>query len=358
VHNKLNEVTQYNSTLVAYDHGNNSGSNASCGNGNIADDGIRTFAYDAFNRLTTVTPVSGDRTGRPRFYAADNTCSFVVTSKRCPMGHIFSFTYWYSRLRWHVMPKSSGNGRHRRGNRRYQRHRSFVGPVGSYDLVGAGQFALLTALGMREKHALLDIGCGSLRGGRFAIMYLKPGMYCGIEPERWLVEEGIDREIGRELVAMKRPMFKFDRAFNLNAFGRTFDYIIAQSIFSHASQEQIRCCLSEARKVMAPDAIFVATFVRGNDDYRGEKWVYPGLAKYTLKSFSKLVTNEGLTCQPLNWTHPHGQTWVSITQEGRRVPVPSLEDNVRIVVLEHQLKTVTNRLSKFTERLRRFEPRI
>jgi YD repeat-containing protein len=54
-HNKLNEVTQYNSTAVLYDHGNNSGSGASRGNGNIADDGIRTFAYDAFNRLTTVT---------------------------------------------------------------------------------------------------------------------------------------------------------------------------------------------------------------------------------------------------------------------------------------------------------------
>jgi RHS repeat-associated protein len=65
-HNKLNEVTAYGvlpaSTAVLYDHGNNSGSGASRGNGNIVDDGIRTYAYDAFNRLTTVTNKSSSQT--------------------------------------------------------------------------------------------------------------------------------------------------------------------------------------------------------------------------------------------------------------------------------------------------------
>jgi RHS repeat-associated protein len=58
-HNKLNEVTAYGvspaSTPVLYDHGNNSGPTASRGNGNIVDDGVRTYAYDALNRLTTVS---------------------------------------------------------------------------------------------------------------------------------------------------------------------------------------------------------------------------------------------------------------------------------------------------------------
>jgi RHS repeat-associated protein len=53
-HNKLNEVTQYGSTPVYYDQGNNSGTPPQKGNGNIIDDGVRTYAYDAFNRLTTV----------------------------------------------------------------------------------------------------------------------------------------------------------------------------------------------------------------------------------------------------------------------------------------------------------------
>ena len=56
-------------------------------------------------------------------------------------------------------------------------HRAFVGPREHYDIVGAMQFTLLYFLGLREHHYLLDIGCGSLRAGRFFIMYLKPGHY-------------------------------------------------------------------------------------------------------------------------------------------------------------------------------------
>src|SRR4029077_1473795 len=39
---------------VLYDHGNNTTPHADRGNGNIVDDGVRLYAYDALNRLTTV----------------------------------------------------------------------------------------------------------------------------------------------------------------------------------------------------------------------------------------------------------------------------------------------------------------
>src|SRR5690242_11872125 len=65
-------------------------------------------------------------------------------------------------------------------------YRSFVGPPERYDLLAALQFNLLTSLGLREYHSLLDIGCGSLRAGRLFMTYLLPGNYCGVEPEQWL----------------------------------------------------------------------------------------------------------------------------------------------------------------------------
>src|SRR5882724_2651405 len=55
VHNKLNEVKQYASTPVHYDHGNNTAPHGGRGNGNIVDDGIRSYTYDAFNRLTRIS---------------------------------------------------------------------------------------------------------------------------------------------------------------------------------------------------------------------------------------------------------------------------------------------------------------
>ena len=77
-------------------------------------------------------------------------------------------------------------------------YRAFVDFPERYDLGAALQFGLLTALGLREDHALLDIGCGSLRAGRLFIVYLRPGRYVGIEPEQWLLDEGIRQELGQE----------------------------------------------------------------------------------------------------------------------------------------------------------------
>ena len=72
-------------------------------------------------------------------------------------------------------------------------HRAWVGSPDNYDLSSALQFSLLTSLGLRENHTLLDIGCGSLRGGRLALMYLLPEHYYGIEPEQWLIDEGFKK---------------------------------------------------------------------------------------------------------------------------------------------------------------------
>ena len=109
-------------------------------------------------------------------------------------------------------------------------YRAFVGPPDDYDLLGALQFSLLTALGLREHHYLLDIGCGSLRAGRLFIPYLLPERYFAIEPERWLIDEGIRLEIGQAQVDIKKPTFSQESDFTLSCFGRSFDFLMAQSI--------------------------------------------------------------------------------------------------------------------------------
>src|SRR5437667_11270715 len=98
-------------------------------------------------------------------------------------------------------------------------YRAYVGPPERYDVMAATQFHLLTSLGLRDFHTLLDIGCGSLRLGRLAIPYLRPGRYHGLEPNRWLVDEGISRECGGDLVRIKQPSFRHDDDFSLTRFG-------------------------------------------------------------------------------------------------------------------------------------------
>ena len=192
-------------------------------------------------------------------------------------------------------------------------YRAFVGPPQNYDIIAAMQFNLLTGVGLREHHTLLDIGCGSLRAGRLFIPFLLPGHYYGLEPNRWLVQQGVEREIGRDLVRIKRPVFDHNTEFKLTVFGRQFDYLLAQSIFSHAAPTQIVTCLREARKVMHPESIFLATYVPGPENYDGDDWVYPDCVNYTEARMLQFAREAGLIAQPQPWQHPHNQSWLMIT---------------------------------------------
>ena len=85
-----------------------------------------------------------------------------------------------------------------------QHYLAFVGPPTQYDFMGATQFRLLTSLGLRANHHLLDFGCGSLRAGKLFIVYLSKGHYFGIEPNKWLIEDAINNQVGKDLIGLKK----------------------------------------------------------------------------------------------------------------------------------------------------------
>jgi SAM-dependent methyltransferase len=152
-----------------------------------------------------------------------------------------------------------------------RRYRSYMRAPQDYGWMGAYQFEYLLRLGLRERDSLLDIGCGSLRGGRLFIPYLLPGRYHGIERDVSLIQEGLDHELGRSILEVKRPTFLIDSDYTCSAFGRTFDYLLAHSVFSHTPVQHIRRCLAEARKCMAPASVFAASFTPGSSDYADEQ---------------------------------------------------------------------------------------
>jgi hypothetical protein len=202
-------------------------------------------------------------------------------------------------------------------------HRLFVGPPDKYDVVAAMQFNVLTLLGLREHHALLDIGCGSLRGGRLFIPYLRPERYFGIEPEAWLIEDGIKHELGDDLIRIKRPRFSHDGDFTLSVFGQRFDYLLAHSIFSHAAPAQIRRCLAEGRRVMDGMSMFAATYFEGAESYAGDEWQYPGPVTYRFEDLRAMAEEQGFTALRLAWPHPSGQSWMVILDRGQEHRVPT-----------------------------------
>lgn len=188
-------------------------------------------------------------------------------------------------------------------------YRAYVGPPEEYDLIAAMTFNLLTTLGLRQHHTLLDIGCGSLRAGRLFMPYLNPGKYVGIEPNQWLVEEGIRKEIGEDLVRIKRPRLLYSSSPTvLEGSGLTIDFAVAQSIFSHCGLDLIGSWLGGISSSLAPTGVLAATFLLGESDFSGGGWVYPESVAYTVQSMEKTADDLGYRFQLLDWHHPR-QKW-------------------------------------------------
>ena len=188
-------------------------------------------------------------------------------------------------------------------------YRAYVGPPEDYDLIAAMTFNLLTTLGLRQDHSLLDIGCGSLRIGRLLIPYLNRGKYFGVEPNEWLVEEGINREIGKSLVEIKQPTFFFSDSPGIITQAKVaFDFALAQSIFSHCGLNLIKNWLAAISRSLARDGALVATFLIGAEDSRQTGWIYPECVNHCSATLERAGKDVDLRLEILDWKHPR-QTW-------------------------------------------------
>lgn len=204
-----------------------------------------------------------------------------------------------------------------------EHYTAYVGPPEQYDYMGATQFALLFLLGLREQHRVLDFGCGSLRAGRLLIPYLNPGNYFGVEPNAWLVEDGIKHQLGG-LERIKRPTFSASDGFDADVFGVSFDFIVAQSIFSHSGPQLTAKALASFARVLEPSGLCAVTFIEGDED-TPEGWFYTGLTnrgtvRYRPALIERLASEAGLSASRIPWKHPRQIWWLL----GRELP-PSAE---------------------------------
>jgi SAM-dependent methyltransferase len=137
---------------------------------------------------------------------------------------------------------------------------------GLWEEIGKLQIDFLTGEGMQPTDTLLDLGCGTLRGGRHFINYLDTGKYCGIDISGKAIEAAREL-VEREGLADKQPelIHNPDGDLKFDEFqGRTFDFIMAQSVFTHLREEHIRECLENVHKALDPRSKFYFTFVEAD----------------------------------------------------------------------------------------------
>jgi SAM-dependent methyltransferase len=207
-------------------------------------------------------------------------------------------------------------------------YQAYVGGPGRYDRLSALQFQVLIAAGLRDDHRVCDVGCGSLRLGRLLIPFLRPRRYFGIEPNRWLVEDGFERELGRDIISLKHPEFRYVDDFSLDGFGEKFDYVIAYSVLTHCYPDLFLHGLEGMKRALAPKGVVIATFVENEGEAGGtgvlhpgggNGWLYPKCVRYTWAEVADLVDKSGLVGSRVTRKDRHRQQWLVAGPSERQV---------------------------------------
>lgn len=218
-------------------------------------------------------------------------------------------------------------------------HRTWIG--GLWEEMGRLQLDYLVAEGLEPGLNLLDVGCGCLRGGVHFVRHLDPGRYFGIDVSAPLLDAGYDLELAAVGLCDRLPRRNLlaNGSFEAWRLGATFDFALAQSVFTHLPANFIRRCLIELARSMVPGGRFYATYFECPDDrpdalelvhQPGGITSYLDRDPYHYRARDLFWLAEGLPWrveQVGEWGHPRAQRMVRFVRvEGQAPPVPPSND--------------------------------
>jgi len=185
---------------------------------------------------------------------------------------------------------------------------------GMWDRLGTLQFEYLRDAGLVHHHSLLDIGCGTLRAGRHFIRYLDADRYTGIDISPAAMSYARDVVRGESLLEKyPRLILCSDKALNFCELkGKTFDYILAHSVFTHLMPQHIEECFSHIGSIMKVGTQFFFTFSMADEFMRDgfKNFSYPQQFFHKLAERHSLVVRE-----PRNrYEHPRHQCMLLLTR--------------------------------------------
>jgi hypothetical protein len=188
-------------------------------------------------------------------------------------------------------------------------HRSFIGGADDFWRdISELQFAFMLSCGLKPSDILIDVGCGSLRGGCKFVSYLDVGHYIGLDKHIELIIYGVVCEIGLQTFRQKRPQFIVSDNFHAVP-RRTPTYAPAQSLFTHLTMNDIAKCLSNLRPIVSSGCRFFATFFEVDTPIDNAGYSHSRQAfRYTRQQMEFVGGNAGWHPNYIgNWNHPRGQ---------------------------------------------------
>lgn len=159
---------------------------------------------------------------------------------------------------------------------------ALVGPRDIWQEKRDFQIRFLRAAGLQPSHRVLDLGCGTLRGGIPLIACLEPGHYTGIDVRPQVIAEA-RRELDDHGLGARSPVLLCcDDLRRLSLPGR-FDIVWAFSVLIHMDDDTLDGALSFVGRHLKAGGRFFANVNLGNRpdaNWQGFPLVWRSLAFY------------------------------------------------------------------------------
>lgn len=184
-----------------------------------------------------------------------------------------------------------------------KRH-GMVGAADLWEMKRAFQISFLTNNRLEPHHRLLDLGCGTLRGGLPLIQYLDDGNYVGVDIRKSVIDEA-GKELREAGLAGKHPTLLLCADLSKLNIDGEFHFIWAFSVLFHLSDEVLKAAFGFVARHLAAEGVFFANVITGqqpkNHDWQG----FPVLAR-ELSTYSLLCVEHGLALSDLGSLAEHG----------------------------------------------------
>jgi SAM-dependent methyltransferase len=138
-----------------------------------------------------------------------------------------------------------------------QRHAK-VGPPRLWKINRDFQFQFLIRMGLEPQDYLLDLGCGTLRGGIPIIDYLETSHYVGIDVRQDVLDEA-RKELEESQLVEKQPTLILVTDISSLNLKQKFDYIWGYVVLIHMEDKILYDSLRFVRHHVQEDACFYAS---------------------------------------------------------------------------------------------------
>lgn len=177
-----------------------------------------------------------------------------------------------------------------------ERRHGRVGRADLWRMKRAFQIDFLLRMGLSPGHRLLDLGCGTLRGGLPIVELLSAGNYAGVDLSPEMIEEA-RREVAEAGLEERYPRLAVVPDLASLDLRATYDFVWAFSVLVHMDDDTLDGALACASRHLAPGGVFYAN-VNPGDGRLGSWSSFPVVAR-PLDFYIERAAAAGLVADPV-----------------------------------------------------------